>query len=84
MSRSLTSFEHAILVNKATEAPNTGLYVNNKSEGSYHCKACDAKLYNSTEKFDSRCGWPSFDQEILGAVKRVPDVDGRRIEITCT
>ncbi len=83
MSRSLTPFEYEVLVNKATEAPNTGMYVNTKSEGAYHCKACDAKLYNSTEKFDSRCGWPSFDQEIVGAVKRVPDVDGRRIEITC-
>jgi peptide methionine sulfoxide reductase msrA/msrB len=83
MTRSLTPFEHDVLVNKATEAPFTGLYVDTKSEGAYHCKACNAKLYNSTEKFDSRCGWPSFDQEIAGAVKRVADVDGRRTEIIC-
>lgn len=83
MTTTLTPFEHSVLIGKSTEAPHTGLYVNTKSEGAYHCKACDAKLYNSTDKFDSRCGWPSFDQEIAGAVKKIPDIDGRRVEIIC-
>ncbi|MEI6397961.1 MAG: methionine-R-sulfoxide reductase [Pseudomonadota bacterium] len=79
----LTPFEYEVLVNKATEPPFSGTYTNNKTTGTYHCKACDAKLYQSRDKFDSRCGWPSFDQEIPGAVKRVPDADGRRVEIIC-
>jgi len=79
----LTAFEYDVLVNKATERPFSGTYVNTKAAGTYHCKACDATLYQSRDKFDSRCGWPSFDQEIPGAVKRVPDADGRRVEIIC-
>ena len=80
----LTRLEYEVLVHKATEPPFSGHYTDNKGAGTYHCKGCDAQLYRSDSKFDSRCGWPSFDQEILGAVKRVPDADGRRVEIICS
>lgn len=79
----LTSFETYVLRDKGTERPNTGLYTHFKQEGTYHCKQCGAALYKSSDKFDSGCGWPSFDQEISGAVTRTPDADGRRTEIIC-
>jgi methionine-R-sulfoxide reductase len=83
LTAKLTPVEYDVLVNKATEPPFSGSYTNTKTAGNYHCKACDARLYQSSDKFDSRCGWPSFDQEVPGAVKRVPDADGRRVEIIC-
>jgi methionine-R-sulfoxide reductase len=79
----LTPEEKRVILNKGTEAPYTGKYTNNKESGTYICRQCNAPLYKSEDKFNSNCGWPSFDDEIEGAVKRIPDADGRRTEIVC-
>ncbi len=79
----LTIFEKSVIEGKGTERPFTGIYYKNRDTGTYLCKKCNAPLYRSTDKFDSGCGWPSFDDEIKGAVKRTTDSDGRRTEITC-
>ena len=79
----LTPEEERVIIQKGTEAPFTGEYDTNFREGTYLCRHCDTPLYISDAKFHSGCGWPSFDQEIKGAVKRLPDPDGSRIEIEC-
>ena len=82
--QTLTPAEERVIVHKGTEYPFTGEYDDHYAEGIYVCRRCETPLYRSESKFDAHCGWPAFDDEIPGAVTRVPDADGHRVEIICT
>ena len=79
----LSAEERYVIEDKGTERPFTGEYDDFYEEGVYVCRRCNAELYRSDDKFDAHCGWPAFDQEIPGAVNRLSDPDGQRIEIQC-
>jgi methionine-R-sulfoxide reductase len=82
-TKKLSPEEERVILGKGTEMPFVGKYFAFWEKGSYVCKRCGAKLYRSENKFEANCGWPSFDEEIPGAVKRLPDPDGLRTEIQC-
>lgn len=79
----LTLDEISVIEHKGTERPFSGTYNDFYDEGTFICKKCNTKLFSSNDKFNSGCGWPSFDDD-LGTVKRVADKDGRRVEIVCS
>ncbi len=79
----LTTQEKHVIQDKGTEAPYSGKYNDFYEEGIFTCKRCNARLYSSKDKFDSGCGWPSFDDELNEAIQHTIDADGRRVEITC-
>lgn len=83
MYNQLTPEEKSVIENKGTEAPHRNKYDKHFESGTYTCKRCNSPLYTSVDKFEAHCGWPSFDKEIKGAVKRQPDADGMRTEIVC-
>ncbi len=79
----LTEEERSVIVDKQTEPPFSGEYDSFFEPGTYVCRRCSSPLYRSDSKFHSGCGWPSFDQEIKNSVKKIPDPDGKRVEIIC-
>lgn len=80
----LSAEERAVLLGKGTQRAGTGEYDDTMDPGIYLCRQCNARLYRSDHKFDGHCGWPAFDDEIEGAVTRIPDADGYRTEIVCS
>lgn len=82
--KNLNQEEARVIINKGTESPFTGQYYLHFENGIYACKQCGSHLFLSNQKFNSSCGWPSFDDAIEGAVSEVPDADGQRIEIVCS
>lgn len=81
--KELNAQERQVIINKGTERAFTGEFTDNKEQGTYYCRQCGSPLYTSDDKFESNCGWPSFDEELPFAVTRHPDADGRRTEIVC-
>lgn len=81
--KQLTPQEADVILHKATELPFTGSLLHENARGIYVCKQCSAPLYRSDDKFDAHCGWPSFDDVLPGAVVRISDPDGQRVEIIC-
>lgn len=79
----LTEEERSVIIDKQTEPPFSGEYDSFFEPGTYVCRRCSSPLYRSDSKFHSGCGWPSFDQEIKNSVKKIPDPDGKRVEIIC-
>lgn len=83
MPKQLSADEKKIIEGKGTEAPFTGQYDNHFAKGVYKCKRCGNILFRSEDKFDAKCGWPSFDDEVKGALRKLPDKNGARTEIQC-
>jgi len=79
----LTLEEAHVIIDKGTEPPFSGEFTNLKLQGTFICRQCNSPLYRSDDKFDSRCGWPSFDDDIPDTVERHADADGHRTEIVC-